>query len=334
MHVVPYISIMPANEPSTGQQWRTPTQHQGPSGSDSNYNIVLSSDKGFRNPSTVEAMGRFYHVSQSLSFLVDVSDDGHSEGDWFYLDLRNEQDKIWADKSVKKGIALARAGKHVAAVECYDAALKVCHRHLDALTARGAALANIGKLHAAVVAFEMALAVNPMDANATKYLEATRKKLALKAYSDQIVSPTEPTVRSGCSTGDHFGGGNAPTSSSSSTTGMQNVLSNVLMPLNKERLVLTGAGGRVIAKEEKKYGFVGLDGEEVMEGDEDVDSVDDDDLSLKEVGESSSKGMRHKKKQRKRDKKAKKRAKKALKKSKKKKRRVEVSEKDSSSSVD
>ncbi len=320
---------MPANDPSTAQR------SQETSGSGSKYNTMLSSDKGFRNPSAVEAMGRFYRVSQSLSFLVDVSNDGHGEGDWFYFDLRNEQDTIWADNNVKKGVALARVGKHVAALECYDAVLKVCHRHLDALTARGAALANIGKLHAAVVAFEMALESNPMDENATKYLEATRKKLALKAYNDQIVSSTGPTVRSGSSTGDHFGGGNAQASSSSSMIGAQNVSSKVVMPLNKERLVLTGAGGRVIAKEEKKYGFVGLDGEELMEGDEDVDSVSDDDLSLKEVGESSSSAaLRHTKKQRKRDKKAKKKAKKASKRSKKKKRRIEISEKDSSTSGD
>ncbi len=289
---------------------------------------MLSSDKGFRNPSAVEAMGRFYHVPQSLSFLVDVSDDGYGEGDWFYEDLRNEQNKIWADESVKKGIALARAGKHVAAVECYDAALKVCHRHLDALTARGAALANIGKLDAAVVTFKMALEVNPRDENATKYLETTRKKLRLKDKSKCIANPLEPAVHPGCSTGDHFGGGNA-TVSSSSTSGTHNTLSNVVMPLNKERLVLTGAGGRMIVKQEKKYGFVGLDGEEIMEGDEDAESAD---LSLKEEGESGS-NIHHKKKH-KGERKGKKRAKKAAKKSKKKKRRVEVSEKDSSSFSD
>ncbi len=332
MYVDPYIylySIVPANGPLTGQQYGT-TQNLGPPNTVINYNVMLSSDKGFRNPSAVEAMGRFYHVSQSLSFLVDVSDDGYGEGDWFYEDLRNEQDKIWADESVKKGVALARAGKHVAAVECYDAALKVCHRHMDALTARGAALANIGKLQAAVVAFEMALEVNPRDKNAIKYLEAT-KKLRLKAKTEWIATPSVPPVHPGCSIGDHFGGGNAAVSSSSSMSGgTKNMLSNVVMPLNKERLVLTGAGGRIVAKEEKKYGFVGLDGEEVMEGDED-DAASSDGLSFKEEGESSS-GKRHHRKKRKREKKAKKKAKKAAKKPKKRKRHVEISEKGSSSS--
>ncbi len=317
-NILCWYSIIPANGPSTGGT----TQHQGQSSTDTNYNEMLSSDKGFRNPSAVEAMGRFYHVPQSLSFLVDVSDDGYGEGDWFYEDLRNEQSKIWADESVEKGIALARAGKYMAAVECYDAALKVCHLHLNALTARGAALANIGKLDAAVIAFEMALEVDPMDKNATKYLEATRKKLRLKDKSICIANPLEPT-------GDHFGSGsNAAVSRSSSTSGTHK--SNVVMPLNKERLVLTGAGGRMIVKQEKKYAFVGLDGEEVMEGDEDVESANLS-SSLKGEGESGGGNVHHKKKH-KREKKVKKRAKKSAKKSKKKKRCVEIiSEPDSSS---
>ncbi|CAN0002007.1 unnamed protein product, partial [Discosporangium mesarthrocarpum] len=178
------------------------------------YNETLLADKAFLNPHATETMANAYRVSEPLSFLIDVTGDnkawgeggggkgmgrggkgetgersgggGEQEGDhsdhddregWFYDTVRDKQNRLWADKRVKKGVDLARKGQHQAAIEVYTQALGMCPGHEDGLVARGAAYASTGKLTQAKGDLTRALSLDPENANATRYLKETMRQV-------------------------------------------------------------------------------------------------------------------------------------------------------------
>eukprot|EP00611_Tribonema_gayanum_P031933 TRINITY_DN936_c0_g1_i1.p1 TRINITY_DN936_c0_g1~~TRINITY_DN936_c0_g1_i1.p1 ORF type:complete len:240 (-),score=55.87 TRINITY_DN936_c0_g1_i1:333-1052(-) len=69
------------------------------------YNDVLLADKSFYNPFATEAMASAFRVCRPLSFAVDVAADGAGARDWFFEDLRERQDRTWADTRVAKGVS-------------------------------------------------------------------------------------------------------------------------------------------------------------------------------------------------------------------------------------
>ncbi len=75
-------------------------------------------------------------------------------------------------------MAHAKAGEYDAAQRCYAQALELDPAQRDAHVARGAALANCGMLERGVEACEEALRIDPDDANAARYRDAMRAKLA------------------------------------------------------------------------------------------------------------------------------------------------------------
>jgi tetratricopeptide (TPR) repeat protein len=83
---------------------------------------------------------------------------------------------------------------------------------LSPAQARGAAYANQGSLTKAVEDFETALSIDPADANAAKYLAATRAKLArtAPAHPSTAPPPESPSDRAGSGASASTGVGRAP----------------------------------------------------------------------------------------------------------------------------
>jgi len=78
---------------------------------------------------------------------------------------------------VKKGVAYSTQGRYREAIDCYEEALKLDDKNIDAMVARGAALANMEKFDKAIRQLEHALRFDPHHKNAKKYLLAIEEKL-------------------------------------------------------------------------------------------------------------------------------------------------------------
>ena len=94
-----------------------------------------------------------------------------------YEEMRADQNRAWAQDSVKRGVAYAKDGKLSQAISAYDHALELDRTSADAYVARGAALANLSRYREAIADFERALRNDPGHQNARKYLETTRKRV-------------------------------------------------------------------------------------------------------------------------------------------------------------
>lgn len=83
-------------------------------------------------------------------------------------DLRAEVKRVWASEAVRRGVAHAKARDAEAALRCYNQALELDPRQIDAYVARGAAHANDKRCGAAAagrapspLSFPRRLAVSP-----------------------------------------------------------------------------------------------------------------------------------------------------------------------------
>lgn len=141
-------------------------------------------DRWFNCPDCVDGMSEAFGVTtqieclrgSALSRLPSVEQISSLKS--LNAALRKESKCVWSREAVLKGVQVAKMGDYRRARECYDQALELNARNVDALVARGAAFANQSRFQEAVNDFERALEIDPSHPNASDYLAATRQKLA------------------------------------------------------------------------------------------------------------------------------------------------------------
>lgn len=79
--------------------------------------------------------------------------------------------------SVRKGVEFSNQERYEDAIKCYNEALNMDSKNVDAMVARGAALANLKEFERAINQLEMALSIDSQHSNAKKYLEIIEQKL-------------------------------------------------------------------------------------------------------------------------------------------------------------
>lgn len=140
-----------------------------------------------QNPSAISMMSSCYLTSSDLySGFYPLQDRGkESSGSKSfpdYHDLLATQNTAWGNQRVMEGIAAAREEKYETAIEFCNAALSVLPDSVQAFVCRGASYANISKYEKAVKDFERALELDPLNHNASQYLNKIKGK-------DQRVTP-------------------------------------------------------------------------------------------------------------------------------------------------
>ena len=65
-----------------------------------------------------------------------------------------------------KGVALSRLGRYQEAIQCYDEALEIDPRHVNAWANKGAALSRLGRHAEALQCYDKALEIDPRNVNA------------------------------------------------------------------------------------------------------------------------------------------------------------------------
>ncbi|KAJ5073549.1 tetratricopeptide repeat protein [Anaeramoeba ignava] len=141
-----------------------------------NFLVHLNNEPGFKNPSLKSCDSSFIPKIKNLLFIENF-EAGR------YENLRLQQNRIWATETVSQGVVLAKKGDIQSALNMYQKALDVDPENSDALVAQGAAFANQNKMQIAINSFKKALEIDPEHQNAKRYLEITRKRLALQLNS-------------------------------------------------------------------------------------------------------------------------------------------------------
>jgi len=130
-------------------------------------------DPMFNNPLSVEFMTKAFNLDHTLSFLGKKKVYSHD----YYDCIQDEQNKNWALKLVKEGIAQSKLGKESKAFELYNSALDADPTIVDAYVAKGALKCKLENFSEAISEFEKALKIDPSHSNAKKYLQIAIVKL-------------------------------------------------------------------------------------------------------------------------------------------------------------
>ncbi len=171
-----------------------------------NYLRDLTADTNFYNPSAIADMAQAYLVGglfQSLLPNLSVS----SVADWDYTDVKKRQNQYLSHQKVAEGIAKSKKENYEEAFVLFSEALSL-FPSADAYVARGALYANVGALLLAAEDFRAALSVDPTDANAIAYLDATVAKLgnfnipATMKDADEYMQRLDSGAPSSCSEND------------------------------------------------------------------------------------------------------------------------------------
>lgn len=96
---------------------------------------MLISDRVFLNPYAVHNMVVSYDINEYSSMLVDLS----FPEDQLYSYMRDNQNHLWAEERIQKGVLYTKEGKYSDAVRCFSDAIDLCPSYAEAYTARGAA---------------------------------------------------------------------------------------------------------------------------------------------------------------------------------------------------
>ncbi|BDA40936.1 probable tetratricopeptide repeat protein 14 [Coccomyxa sp. Obi] len=142
----------------------------------------LQASRTFNSPDCAVSMAEAYRIGRLLEGLKGSSsvNDGASEEALEQLrdSLKLGIKAAWSQEAVRRGVAAAKSGDTESAHKCYARALELDSRNVDAWVARGAAHANDRSFHQAAQDFETALELKPDHANAAKYLETTKQRMA------------------------------------------------------------------------------------------------------------------------------------------------------------
>lgn len=155
----------------------------------------IKSDSFSQNPSAISIMSSSYLASSDLYrgfFPLQRSGKKSSGSNRFpdYHDLLATQNTAWGNQRVMEGIAAAREEKYETAIEFCNAALSVLPNSVQAFVCRGASYANISKYEKAVLDFERALELDPLNHNASQYLNKIKGK-EQRVTPNTIILPVE-----------------------------------------------------------------------------------------------------------------------------------------------
>ncbi|KAG0043499.1 hypothetical protein BGZ83_011338 [Gryganskiella cystojenkinii] len=93
-----------------------------------------------------------------------------------YLDLREEQNRLWSINSYEQGIQYATSGQTDDAIRAYSQAILIDSKNVEAFVARGCTFVNLQKFRAAIMDFRQALTLDPTNELASRYLETTMQQ--------------------------------------------------------------------------------------------------------------------------------------------------------------
>ncbi|VDI23785.1 Hypothetical predicted protein [Mytilus galloprovincialis] len=136
------------------------------------FDELLHSILGFNNSGNIGIMLETLDQEETCSLMRGLNRINIPEKD-MAENLRKYQSQKMAHTSVAQGITYFKAGKQPEAVQCFNKALDIDKKNVEALVARGALYANNESFTRAIDDFEAALKINSVHANARKYLHDT-----------------------------------------------------------------------------------------------------------------------------------------------------------------
>ena len=114
---------------------------------------VFSPQPVYHHPHTSESIRASLRLPHLLSRLSPPSEMVQANVGG-YLQMRSDQNQLWASGSVARGVAHAKAGRTAEAIASYEYALELDRTNADAYVARGAAYANTERYQQALSDFE------------------------------------------------------------------------------------------------------------------------------------------------------------------------------------
>eukprot|EP00794_Sanderia_malayensis_P005544 gene5544-6229_t len=151
----------------------------------SSYLDCLQSNQCFMNPESVNNL--VYElgiVTNKPTFLENSKCEVPS--DEFADKLRERQSTKWSMDMVASGVKHFKNGKHNEAMKCFDQALQMHSKNVEAFVARGALKANENLLKSATDDFYKALEIHPSHRNGQKYLCETLITLAKQCEKKRL----------------------------------------------------------------------------------------------------------------------------------------------------
>jgi tetratricopeptide (TPR) repeat protein len=144
---------------------------------DGGYNSQLVGHSEFSNLTQVSGLLPALQIQAGKGFQSMLPQRPLAQAAANWLEIRRKQNSDFANESVSRGVAAAKAGDYELAHKCYLKALEADPGNADAMVARGAAFANQKKFEEASALFRDALKLQPRHANALKYQDAIQQKL-------------------------------------------------------------------------------------------------------------------------------------------------------------
>ena len=102
-----------------------------------------------------------------------------------------------------KGVALSRLGRYQEAIECYDNALEIDPRHVNAWDNKGLNLNSVGRYQEAIVCYDKALEIDPRFVRAwvgkgVSLHHLGRYEEALECYNEALeIDPSNALAQKG-----------------------------------------------------------------------------------------------------------------------------------------
>ncbi|EGD72405.1 hypothetical protein PTSG_00425 [Salpingoeca rosetta] len=165
------------------------------SGKGASYLSSLQLSSAYLNPETNEEYIAQFGNTDGGSLLSIIHSFKPSESDTF-LALRKQQDKDLSMQSVARGVQYQKEGKFADARRCYNRAMALDPKNVEAMVALGTLFTKQNKFEGAVKMLRDALSLNPDHSNATLYLEITLMRQASDLqHKDKLVEAAEVLTR-------------------------------------------------------------------------------------------------------------------------------------------
>ncbi|XP_064638821.1 zinc finger CCCH domain-containing protein 13-like isoform X2 [Lineus longissimus] len=134
------------------------------------YAMMMETNAAFQNSNMESLMSKFLIEDECPpSFMISLKN-LHIPKHEYAEELRKMQSYKWSLRSVAEGVSHFKAGRFTEAMQHLNKALQIDPENVEALVARGALYANNESYLRAIEDFERSLELNPMHANARKYI--------------------------------------------------------------------------------------------------------------------------------------------------------------------
>ncbi|KAL0485143.1 Ttc14 [Acrasis kona] len=143
------------------------------------FNTLIQQQTTFINPFSLLHLEKLHDIDQSQSLICTHYNEYDLEKD-SYKAFRQQQNHKFAHQNVLEGMKYAKKEEYERAMRYYKRASEYEPNNHEAMIGRGVCYANQGKFEQGIKEFEAALEIKPDEANANKFLEATKKKLFRK----------------------------------------------------------------------------------------------------------------------------------------------------------